>query len=1033
MKNIFNNKALEKAFHNSLHKPASINIIIVTYNSSKTIKKCIESLLLNLNKQDLVTIIDNKSKDNTRDIIDEYDQVNKIYNNKNVGFAKGVNLGFKDNFSYTLLLNPDTILFKDWRDGLLSKFFSRNVAAVGPISDYAANDQNLDFHLNKTNHYKVSQLMQKRKMKHEKLKKIASIIRKSGNSPLSSKILTGFCLLIRSSVFKEMDLLDEKLFLGCDDLDLSWRLRLKGYELIISSNTFVHHIGQQSFNSRKKETVKKLSQKSADFLNDKLISYYGQNNVPTPIELWGIDWFTPLNPSFNENAKINDKRTFKTAPLISIIIPVFNKLKLTKKCIFSILNSKDYSNYELLIVDNGSNKETNKYLSNLEQTNPQIKLIVNKKNQGFAKANNQAAKFAKGKYLYCLNNDTEVKKHWLSPLVKILEKDENVAAVGSKLIFPDETLQHAGIGIANSKQNKHDIIPFHINYKLKADSFEVNIPKEVSALTAASLLIRKKIFQKVDGFDENFWNGYEDLDLCFKVQQLEKKLVYEPKSQLIHLESQSGPERFSKNQHNINYLYNKWYKKIHYDIDIFNNPNKIKFLKNSRIKDYIFKQKNEPVSIVLLTFNALKYTKMCIESVFENTLYPFELIIIDNNSSDNTKNYLRELTKKHNNVIIQINSKNVGFSKGNNQGVKLSKFKYVMILNNDTLVPKGWLTKMMNSIKKDSKIGMVGPVSNSISGRQQIKPPYQKTEEFFNYARKRIYSNKFPLSPRRRLAGFCLLIRKNLYIKVGGFSEEYLIGNFEDDDLSLKVRSEGFSLMVDENVMIHHYGSISFSENTIDYKETINHNNRIFQKKWPSTDYEELIEIKNNLVDVFKNNIEKSFNYFQSSKFEKSEKIIDSLIKLNPISEEALYIKSLIENEKGNYSNSAKILDKIISLYPKSVGAITQKGILNLQKNNLNEALKYFDYSIKLDPTNIDSYKLRSEVYVLAKNFQDAIESIIETLNIFPEDISSLERLSSLYLETSNEKEAMNIANLILQKDKKNIFANNLTGHENEK
>ena len=328
---------------------------------------------------------------------------------------------------------------------------------------------------------------------------------------------------------------------------------------------------------------------------------------------------------------------------------------------------------------------------------------------------------------------------------------------------------------------------------------------------------------------------------------------------------------------------------------------------------------------------------------------------------------------------------------------------------------------------------MVGPVSNSISGRQQIKPPYQKTEEFFNYARKRIYSNKFPLSPRRRLAGFCLLIRKNLYIKVGGFSEEYLIGNFEDDDLSLKVRSEGFSLMVDENVMIHHYGSISFSENTIDYKETINHNNRIFQKKWPSTDYEELIEIKNNLVDVFKNNIEKSFNYFQSSKFEKSEKIIDSLIKLNPISEEALYIKSLIENEKGNYSNSAKILDKIISLYPKSVGAITQKGILNLQKNNLNEALKYFDYSIKLDPTNIDSYKSRSEVYVLAKNFQDAIESIIETLNIFPEDISSLERLSSLYLETSNEKEAMNIANLILQKDKKNIFANNLTGHENEK
>ena len=199
-------------------------------------------------------------------------------------------------------------------------------------------------------------------------------------------------------------------------------------------------------------------------------------------------------------------------------------------------------------------------------------MIFNKKNQGFAKANNKASELANGKYLYCLNNDTEVKKFWLSPLVEILEQDSNVAAVGSKLIFPDGTLQHAGIGITNTKENEYDIIPFHIDYKLNSDSFEVNIPKEVSALTAASLLIRKEIFQKVDGFDENFWNGYEDLDLCFKIQKLEKKLIYEPKSELIHLESQSGPERFSKNQQNVNYLYNKWFKKISYDIDIFNNP-----------------------------------------------------------------------------------------------------------------------------------------------------------------------------------------------------------------------------------------------------------------------------------------------------------------------------------------------------------------------------------------------------------------------------------------------------------------------------
>ncbi len=109
-------------------------------------------------------------------------------------------------------------------------------------------------------------------------------------------------------------------------------------------------------------------------------------------------------------------------------------------------------------------------------------------------------------------------KGWLEPLVQILDNDGPVAAVGSKLLFPDGTIQHAGVIVVDDKKDSIPLCPWHVHYRQPGHLAAANQAKTYQALTAASLLVRKKAFEDLLGFDEEYWNGYEDVDLCFKLR-----------------------------------------------------------------------------------------------------------------------------------------------------------------------------------------------------------------------------------------------------------------------------------------------------------------------------------------------------------------------------------------------------------------------------------------------------------------------------------------------------------------------------------
>ncbi len=230
--------------------------------------------------------------------------------------------------------------------------------------------------------------------------------------------------------------------------------------------------------------------------------------------------------------------------MVSVIIPVFNKLELTRACLASLREHTEPGACEIIVVDNGSTDGSTEWLRERERAG-ELRLLAPGENLGFARGCNLGAQASAGRYLLFLNNDTEVTPGWLEPLVDTLERDATVGAVGAKLLFPDGTIQHAGVAIIH---REGWLEGRHLGWKKPGDDSGGNKPRFCQALTAACLLIRRRPFEDAGGFDEAYWNGNEDVDLCFKLGEAGWRLVYEPASVVVHKESQSGPERWRQVQ-----------------------------------------------------------------------------------------------------------------------------------------------------------------------------------------------------------------------------------------------------------------------------------------------------------------------------------------------------------------------------------------------------------------------------------------------------------------------------------------------------
>jgi GT2 family glycosyltransferase len=300
-------------------------------------------------------------------------------------------------------------------------------------------------------------------------------------------------------------------------------------------------------------------------------------------------------------------------PVVSVIIPAFNKWEYTFKCLVAVATNTRDVDHEMIVVDNASSDDTAQALPLLDG----IRLQRNEKNLGFARACNQGAAMARGRYLMFLNNDTEVRTGWLSSMVKILDGEPDVAMVGSKLLFPDGTLQHAGVVFAYGAPLP--VNPFHLNYRRPESTGGKRLT--LHAVTAACMLVRREAFAAVGGFDEGFINGYEDVDLCLKIGQTGAKIVYTPESVAVHHESVSEG-RFNGNVVNVNRLNQRWDGLLKtFDVDF-----------RREVQPMVIDPGRAATSVIVPMRDALWSLLPCLENLRYTTGEQDEIIVVDDGS-----------------------------------------------------------------------------------------------------------------------------------------------------------------------------------------------------------------------------------------------------------------------------------------------------------------------------------------------------------------------------------------------------------------
>lgn len=263
-------------------------------------------------------------------------------------------------------------------------------------------------------------------------------------------------------------------------------------------------------------------------------------------------------------------------PLISVIVPNKDHTDDLELCLFSMTRKSTYRNYEILIVENNSEKEeTFEYYKKLPDRYPKARVLTWEKEFNYSAINNFAAKEAKGEYLLFLNNDVEIlTPDWMEEMLQNCQQ-EDVAAVGAKLYYPDDTIQHAGVvlglgGIAGHimcRASRED--PGYFGRMISV--------QEISAVTAACMMVKKSDFDAVGGLDETFQVAFNDIDLCMKFRAAGKKIIFTPYAELYHYESKSRgledtPEKQFRFDKEVKRFQEKWAQQLEMG-DPYYSPN----------------------------------------------------------------------------------------------------------------------------------------------------------------------------------------------------------------------------------------------------------------------------------------------------------------------------------------------------------------------------------------------------------------------------------------------------------------------------
>ncbi len=268
-------------------------------------------------------------------------------------------------------------------------------------------------------------------------------------------------------------------------------------------------------------------------------------------------------------------------------------------------------------------------------------------------------------------------------------------------------------------------------------------------------------------------------------------------------------------------------------------------------------------SVIVVMYNQLPFTRLCLHSLLteaDRAKYKLDVIVVDNCSTDDTPDYLRRLHDVRPDVHPIFNEVNRGFAAATNQGLAAARCDLLVLLNNDTLLPPGWLERMERHAS-DAATGLVGPVTNRTCNEAQVETDYTTWGGFVDAAQRRAMQMHGCSFDIPMTAMFCVAMRREVHARLGSLDEQFGIGMFEDDDYSARAHAAGLRVVCGEDVLVHHFGEASFGGLVSDgrYATLLDENRRRYEQKWgvtwtphrrrASSSYEALVERLRTIVN----------------------------------------------------------------------------------------------------------------------------------------------------------------------------------------
>ncbi|WP_457568582.1 glycosyltransferase [Desulfurobacterium sp.] len=531
-------------------KRPSVSVIIVTYNSERVIKYCLNSLFENLEGNDEIVVVDNNSRDGTLKLVKELAEhspvpVKVVSLKENAGYSRGINIGIsKADNDYFIFLNPDAIVTRGMIEVMLSALQRGKVGAVAPLS------VNVSYTQHVASFVRGLDVLMSGGDFFEQREGLAAFLRERfRGEQVAARLLIGLCLGVKREVVEKLGGLDESLFLGMDDFEFSWRLRTSGYELKILPSAFVYHFGHASFESLPDKEEKAYQEEAARNLFDKLIDYYGFGNVPCVDELWNLPGrvfpvrFTEkkYNFMFNFSGSFKTKDWYKngaaylkTRPEIAVVIvSYFSSREIP--FLFSSLKASLYP-LKVVVVDNSENDEEfaalfdnavrifgreNVVCSESGETVNGRVVIVKNRNTGYAGGVNLGVKLV-------LENNI--------PFVWILNPDTAVAPNAAFELL--KTSVYTGVPVVTC-EIRDKCNPARIQYNgyivdMSGVLDRAFYVKKVYYLSGANIFCRSDVFQRAGFFREDFFLYFEDNDFFRKLLNAGIHPVYTPYTFILH-------------------------------------------------------------------------------------------------------------------------------------------------------------------------------------------------------------------------------------------------------------------------------------------------------------------------------------------------------------------------------------------------------------------------------------------------------------------------------------------------------------------